>query len=42
MHTTIYKIDKHKDLLYNPGNYIQYLIITILEKNARKNVGIYI
>ena len=40
----MYKIDKinNKVLLYNTGNYIQYPVITIIEKNMKKEFYIYI
>ena len=42
-HTTIYKIDNNKDLLYSTGNYIQYLVITYNGKESEKEcIYIYI
>ena len=40
-HTTIYKIGrkKTKDLLYSPGNYTEYLVITY---NGKRNLKKYI
>ena len=38
--TIIYKRDKSKDLLYSRGNYSQYLEITYMEKNFKKNTYI--
>ena len=35
MHTAIYKIN-NKDLLYSPGNYTQYLVITYNTKESEK------
>ena len=34
MHTAIYEINT-KDLLYSTGNYTQYLVIPIMEKNIK-------
>ena len=34
--TTIHKINKHEDLLYNTGNNIQYLVITYNGNNLKK------
>ena len=39
--TTIYKID-NKVLVYNTGNYIQYLVINYNGKESEKNIYIYI
>ena len=36
IHTVIYKIDKQKDLLYNTGNYTQYLLTTYNGKESEK------
>ena len=36
IHSTIYKRDKNKDLLYSTGNYIQYLVITYKGKEYEK------
>ena len=36
MHTTVYKTDKHKDLLYSTGNYIQYLVINYNGKESKE------
>ena len=35
-------MDKQQVLLYGTGNYIQYPVITIMEKNMRKSVCICI
>ena len=32
----------NKDLLYNTENFIQYLVINLMEKNMKKNIYIYI
>ena len=40
-HTTIYKIN-NKNLRYSTGNYIQYIVVTIMEKNLKKNIYIYV
>ena len=33
-HTTIYRTDKQKDLLYSPGNYTQHFVITYMRKES--------
>ena len=38
-HTTVYKIDKNKDLLYSTGNYIHYRLITYNGKESEKEIG---
>ena len=40
MHTTIYKIEGHQDLLYNTGN-LQYLTITYNGKESEQEKYIY-
>ena len=37
IHTTIYKIDNHKDLLYSTRNYTQYFVISYKGKESEKN-----
>ena len=34
------KYIKNKDLLYSTGNYAQYIVITYMEKNLKKNIYI--
>jgi len=37
---TLYKIDKQQDILYSTGNYNQYPVLPIWEKNLKKNIDI--
>ena len=42
IHTLLYlKQIANQDRLYSTGNYIQYLVITIMKKNLKKNMYIY-
>ena len=34
----MYRMDKHKVLLYSTGNCIQYLAKTIIKKNVKKTI----
>ena len=36
MHTTIYKMEIHQDLLYTTGNYTHYLVIAYKGKESEK------
>ena len=36
IHTTIYIIDNHKDLLYSTGKYIQYFVLSYKGKQPEK------
>ena len=43
VHTAVYKTEKHRDLLYGAGNYIQYLIITYNgEESGEEYIHMYV
>ena len=42
IHTTVYKIDNNKVLLYSIVNYIQYLVITCMGKESEKEIFVSI
>ena len=42
IHTTTYKIEDQKGPIVSTGNYTQYLIITIMEKNLKEIIYIKI
>ena len=41
MHSTTYKIDTDRDLLYSIGNSTQYSVITYMRKEPNKNECMY-
>ena len=41
-HTTVYKIDSHKYLLYNTENYTQCFVIAFKGQEDEKNINVYI
>ena len=41
-YTILYIKEINKDLLFNTGNYIQYLVITYNGKDLKKYISIYV